>query len=86
MAKPDDVILERSLKAYINITIGILKNIVWIFYSLGEVLRYNEYLDTKYKIIEERREVEEKIQLGEQMIYALKTSVMVSQNLVKNSL
>jgi len=55
------------------------------FLDIGEILCYNEYLDTKYKIIEERREVEEKIQLGEQMIYALKTAVMVSQNLVKNS-
>ena len=35
-------------------------------------MSYTDYMDTKGKLINEKREVEDKIQLGEQMVFALK--------------
>ena len=38
----------------------------------GDFLSYTNYMETKLNLIKEKREVEDKIQLGEQMIYSLK--------------
>ena len=35
-------------------------------------MTFTDYMDTKAKLIKETREVEDKIQLGEQMVFALK--------------
>ena len=35
-------------------------------------MSYTDYMDTKGTLITEKREVEDKIQLGEQMVFALK--------------
>ena len=35
-------------------------------------MSYTNYMETKLNLIKEKREVEDKIQLGEQMIYSLK--------------
>ena len=40
---------------------------------LGDLRGYNQYMDTMCKLIREKRDVEDKIQLGEQMVQALST-------------
>jgi len=49
--------IERMLETYLEI---------------GDFLSYTNYMETKLNLIKEKREVEDKIQLGEQMIYSLK--------------
>ena len=66
------VSIEKMLETYLEI--GEQNNKLWWNYNsgVGDFMTFTDYMDTKAKLIKETREVEDKIQLGEQMVFALR--------------